>query len=677
MAGATTSPLSRIGFGVFEVDLRAGELRKNGSRVKLEGQPFQILALLLERPGQVVTREELQQKLWPADTFVDFEHSINAAVKRLRDALDDSADSPRYIETLPRRGYRFIYPINGSSTPAPPPAAWWRRPQVAGPFIAAFGLVALLLAANVGGIRGRILGPAVGPIDSVAVLPAKNLTGDPEQEFLADGVTDVLTTHLAQAKTLTVPSVTSAMYFKGQNKKLPEIAQELKVKAVVEASVQRSGGRLVVNFQLVHGPLDRHLWARKYECDPNELQTLLVQVAGDVLNALDVPRNADVRARLAAERPVNREAYEAYLRGRYHNRMGTEAGRAKAAAYYQEAIEKDSGFAPAYASLAMLHSHGGFYLSGQATAETTAKTREMALKVVELRQVPYLLSAAQTRARDLANQALELDPTLAAAHLSLGNAEAASWDWAGAEREYRLAIEMDPNFAVARDWYGQYLAYFRRFDEAIAQVEMARRLEPTNPATLTHAGIVYYEAGRLDEAMAIYRSVLELEPDYWAAHHGMGRAYIIKGEYLKSIPHFEAAIRNRGQDGPSWAQMGYAYARAGDRDGLRRILEHFKKPRTTRRGRRQEGLNWYPLQYIYLGLGEADKVIAILEDRFERHAMSIGLNSDPFFDVIRADPRLHDILRRMGVPEENIGKQPMNPVPPPAKNSAQLRAMVP
>ncbi len=277
-------------FGAFEVDLRTGSLRKSGARIKLQEQPFQILAMLLEKPGDMVTREELRQKLWPADTFVDFDNGLNTAIKKLRDTLGDSADSPRFIETLPKRGYRFIYPVNGARAPAavqvPPPVAWWRQPWATGLLVLTV-LFAALLGTNVGGLRDRITGrTGIGPIASVAVLPCKNLTGDPEQEFLADGLTDVLTTHLAQVKSLTVPSVTSSMYFKGDHKKLSEIARELKVQAMVEPSVQRSGDRLLVNFQLIHAPTDRHLWAKSYEVDPKNVQALLPGVAREILEAM-------------------------------------------------------------------------------------------------------------------------------------------------------------------------------------------------------------------------------------------------------------------------------------------------------------------------------------------------------------------------------------------------------
>ncbi|PYV31910.1 MAG: hypothetical protein DMG22_15170, partial [Acidobacteria bacterium] len=290
-------------FGAFEVDLRAGELRKSGARIRLQEQPFQILIMLLERPGDVLTREELRQKLWPADTFVDFDNGLNTAIKKLRDTLGDSADSPRFIETLPKRGYRFIYPVNGARAPAEGqalPMAWWRQPWATGLLVLTV-LFAALLGTNVGGLRDRITGrTGVGPIASVAVLPCKNLTGDPEQEFLADGLTDVLTTHLAQVKSLTVPSVTSSMYFKGEHKKLSEIARELNVQAMVEPSVQRSGrDRLLVNLQLIHVSTDRHLWAKSYEVDPKNVQALLLAVTREILEAMNAPVTLEEKSRLS------------------------------------------------------------------------------------------------------------------------------------------------------------------------------------------------------------------------------------------------------------------------------------------------------------------------------------------------------------------------------------------
>ena len=621
-------PSRVLEFGVFEVDLRAGELRKSGTRIKLQGQPFQILTMLLEKPGEVVTREELREKLWAADTFVDFDDGLNTAIKKLRDTVGDSADSPRFIETLPKRGYRFIYPVNGVhalSEVQVLPVAWWRARW----FIGSLGSVVvlgILLAANAGGLRERILGARnFGPIDSVAVLPCKNLTGDPGQEFLADGLTDVLTTQLAQVKSLTVPSVTSAMYFKGERKRLSEIARELRVQALVEPSVQRSRDRLLVNLQLIHAPTDRHLWAKSYEVDPKNVQTLLPEVAREILGAMNVQVTLDEESRFSSSRETTPEAYEAYMRGLYHLRKGTETDRFKAAELFNKAIEIDQRFAPAYAALAALHAHGGAYLAG-------AEVSDRAL------------------ARKWADKALELDPTLAGAHAALGWLDSSDWNWRGAEEHYKRAIELNPSFATAHTWYSQFLAGMGRFEEAFAQAEIAMRLGPADPDIITHAAFSYLAAGRVDDAMAYWQKVLDLDPNYWGAYTFLGRAYVQKGMYNEGIEALEKTIELRGRDGIALGTLAHAYAKAGRRDEAQKLVRELEE-----RARKRGAPGGYGLIVAYAGLGDGEKLFALLEKSFERHAAVIFLlKSEPLFEPYDFDPRYRDLLIRIGLPPESL-----------------------
>src|SRR5258706_2093747 len=620
-------------FGAFEVDLRTGSLRKSGARIKLQEQPFQILAMLLERPSDMVTREELRQKLWPADTFVDFDNGLNTAIKKLRDTLGDSADSPRFIETLPKRGYRFISPVKGARAPAEVQAlrmAWWRQPWAAG-LLGFTALLAAALAANVGSLRDRITGrTGVGPIASVAVLPCKNLTGDPEQEFLADGLTDVLTTHLAQVKSLTVPSVTSSMYFKGEHKKLSEIARELRVQAMVEPSVQRSRDRLLVNFQLIHAPTYSHMWAKSYEVDTKNVQALLPAVAREILEAMNAQVTLEEKSRLSSSRETTPEANEAYLRGRYQFRKGTDADRAKAHEYFEKAIEKDPNFALAYASLAVLRAHGGFFRAGTGPLEAHTQTREWAQK------------------------ALKLDDTLAEAHAALAWIEMADWNWTGAEQEFRRAIELNPNLPVARTWYAQFLSNMRRFEESLAQAEFARRLYPVSPDTSVHSAESYLNAGRVDEAIEFYRKVLELEPNYFVAHHSLARAYIEKGMYQQAIEELEKAMALGGRDSLSLGVLAHAYGKAGQRqEALKLVSELLQRPN------REHVPPLRPLTIAYSGLGDKDKAFACLETAYERRSGALWeLNSQPLYAPLRSDPRFQDLARRIGLPESST--------PPPA-----------
>ncbi len=341
MGESTHSP-RMVGFGVYEVDLQAGELRKQGSKIKLQEQPFQVLALLLEHPSDMVTREEIQKKLWPADTFVDFEHSLNAAVKRLREALGDSADNPRFVETLPRRGYRFIYPVEGR--PAPPispslPAPAGGKPvwRLAAAGFAVVALLAVLVGLNVGGWQERLLGGAApGQITSLAVLPLENMMGDAEQDYFVEGMHEALIAHLAKIGALKVISRTSVMQYKEARKPVPEIARELGVDGVIEGSVLRAGSRVRITAQLIRGATDEHLWTQSYERDLRDILALQSEVARAIAREIKIAVTPEEETRLAGARASNPGAYEAYLKGRYQK--STAKGTKLAIEYFQQAL---------------------------------------------------------------------------------------------------------------------------------------------------------------------------------------------------------------------------------------------------------------------------------------------------------------------------------------------------
>ncbi len=343
-----------IRFGIFEVDLQAGELRKQGLKVKLQEQPFQILAMLLERPGEVVTRDDIQKRLWPADTFVDFGRGLNRATNRLRESLGDQADSPRFIETLPRRGYRFIAPVEAtradSCASSPEPSALckrWLSPSVS----ALFALTLLSFAFNIGGMRDRLLLTRIQPrIKSLAVLPLESLSGDPAQEYFANGMTDELITEIARIGSLRVISRTSSMQYKGSRKSLPAIAKELGVDAIAEGTMVRSRDQVRITARLIEARSDRHLWSEEYERNVVDVLTLegdAQAIAGQIRIKLTVQQ----RASLTRARPINPQALEAYLKGYFFLNKGTER-LDKSIAYFTQSTKLDPGYGPAYAGLA-------------------------------------------------------------------------------------------------------------------------------------------------------------------------------------------------------------------------------------------------------------------------------------------------------------------------------------
>jgi len=590
-----------VRFGVFEIHLASGELRKRGIKVKLHDQPLRVLTLLLERPGQVVTRDKLKEKLWATDTVVDFDHGLNSAINKVREALGDSADSPRFIETVPRHGYRFIYPV--ATVP-----------------------VGTLDA-------GFLSRPSAGEGTSIAVLPLRNLSGDPGQDYFADGMTEALITELGKLSGLRLLSYQSVLGYRQTAKSLPQIARELNVEVVLEGSVLRAENRIRITANLVQAVPERHLWAESYEFDQRDVLAVQGAAARDVAAQILVKVTPQEKERLVTPKPVDPEAHEAYLLGRAHlYKAGTPTSWMRAKEYFDKAIEKDPTYGPAYASLAELYIWTGG--AGSLTSNPTVGA-----------------SDSHRQARRWAEKALALDDTLADAHNALALAKQAEWDWSAAERGYRRAIELNRSYAVARVSYAIHLYAMQRFEEAVDQAKHAQQLDPVSPFINTWAGAAYFLAGRTDEAMASLRRTLELEPGYSDASIILARSYVTLGQYHEAIAELDKAM-TFGARGPFvLAAQAHAYARA------RRPHEALKLVDELKQCKAKLGITpTFAFIWAYAGLDDKEQAFAWLETAYEeRRQRMVWLNVDAFLDPLRSDPRFHDLVRRVGLPSARLG----------------------
>jgi TolB-like protein/DNA-binding winged helix-turn-helix (wHTH) protein/Tfp pilus assembly protein PilF len=631
-----------VQFGIFEVDLRAGELHRNGSKVKLQEQPFQVLDLLLQHPGEVVTREELQRKLWPADTFVDFDHGLNAAVRRLRDALGDSAENPRFVETVARRGYRFLPPVKGevaSIAPALPSASrpkWWRilaavlvPSESQARSIASFrdrrlwlfvaGAVCLVGIAFWGWWRSqnRRPVPVVWTVRSLAVLPLKNLSGDPLQEYLADGMTEELIGRLSMIHGLRVISRTSAMHFKNTQLSMPEIAKALGVDAIVEGSVMREGGRIRVHAKLIRGASDEHFWSETYDRELGDALPLQGELAQAIAGRVEVTVTGVERTRLVAARKVSPEVYESFLKGQSESYSGV--GVERAIDYFEEAIKKDRTFAPAYVGLAA--AYGALGTPGIGVAPPGEV-------------LPKALSAAR--------KALELDPALPDAHALLGSVYQAQWKWSDAEREYKLALELNPNSARAQVAFAEWLLSQGHTEEAQAWSRRAREVNPFGDNG--SIGWILFHSRQYDEAIRELRSAVALHPDDASTYWFLGFALIANGEPDKAIPVLEKGLALSNRSPGVIGVLIRAYAHAGRRTKALHLLNELKR-------RQQTG--YVPAAAFvnaYLGLGDNEQAIAWLERAYQEESMILQfLKVHPFFDPLRGHPRFADLVRRVGL----------------------------
>jgi TolB-like protein/DNA-binding winged helix-turn-helix (wHTH) protein len=660
-------------FGPFDADFRSGELRKHGVRLKLQDQPFQVLALLLEHPGDVVTREELRQRLWPADTFVDFDTGLNSAVKKLRDVLADSANEPRYIETIPRRGYRFIAPLVAPNPAILPssvpelghhPAHETGSSQPAGSVVTSaesffftrlrllFGAAALLLLLFAGFLvyRNTDAGGRKRPaIKSLAVLPFKNLSGDTSQDYLADGMTEALIGTLSRIHNLRVTSRTSVMRFKDTHLSAPEIARTLQVDAVVEGSVIRDGSRIRVHAQLIRAATDEHFWSEAYDRQLRDVLSLQSDVAQSIARKVEVTITGEEHARLSVARTVDPEAYEAYLKGRYYWNKRTVDSMAKAALYFEEAVSKDPGYGAAYSGLADCNS-GLAWHGFMSPAEV----------------LPKAYAAAQ--------KAVEIDPQSAEAHASLALVLDHQWDWLRAELEFKRALALNPQYANAHHWYGDYLSIQGRHDEALVEAERALELDPLNLMIGTWVGLRYYLSRRYDGAIAQSQNTVDLDPNFAAAHLVLGESYVQQGKHKEGLNELQKAVALSGDSPLYMAQVGVSLGLAGEKKEALRVIRALQDISAKRY------VSPYGVAQIYASLNDKEQTYKWLETAYRDRAVWMSyLTVDPVFDSIRSEGRFYNLLQRVGLPRVGniMGTAaapalPPSPVFPSATKSRQI-----
>jgi TolB-like protein/DNA-binding winged helix-turn-helix (wHTH) protein/Flp pilus assembly protein TadD len=621
-----------VRFADFDFDMRTGELRRNRTSLKLQPQPAKVLALLVSRPGEIVTRRDLAQQVWGSETFVDFEQGLNFAIRQIRSALEDDAEHPRFLETLPKRGYRFTASVSGAApsqieipapslAPLPPRRRLLLRYGLAFMTIASIALT-LAIALDWSHLRQRLSSRATSAprIESLAVLPLHNLSHDPEQEYFSDGMTDELITDLAKFGGLRVTSHTSVEQYKDTKRPLAEIARELGVDAVVEGTVTRSGDRVRITAQLIDGRSDRHLWAESYERDLRDVLALQNEVSGDIAKEIQIKVTNPEKSPLASARPVSPEAHEAYLKGRYFWNKRSEEGVRKGIDYFEQATRIDPNYAAAYAGLAESY----IVLNGH-------------------RFLPPTQAFPKVHAAAL--KALELDERLAEAHTSLGSYQwEYEWDKSGAEKEFRRAIELNPSYATAHAWYAEELAALGRGDQALAEIKRAREVDPLSLPISVVAGWILYVERDNNQAIDQFQRTLEMDSNFAIAHLYLGRAYVQKGNLEQAIVEAQTATRLSGSHPFYMAWLGYAYARAGNRNEALRILRQLK----VISGKKYVAS--HDVAAIYVGLGEKSKAIAWLNKGYDEHSYTVlQLGVEPEFDSLRSDPRFQDLVQRVGL----------------------------
>jgi len=626
---------STIRFARFAVDLRAGELRKEDRRIRLQEQPFQVLALLLERQGDAVSREELRQKLWPTDTFVDFDHGLNSAVARLRGALNDSADSPKYIETVGRRGYRFIGKVDQQSGPLTavseaselvsvgvnrPPARARRKLLLA---FAGMGAAAVVITSGIYvasiGTRSR---PLSKSIHSIAVLPFEMTAANPETELLADGITESTIDHLSKLSDLKVISLRSVLRYQGRRAEPKQIGQDLGVQSVMIGKIDFRGARMVVLAELIDTSDGTHIWGEQYDRKVSDVLSVQENIAREIANKLEVRLSTQQAKMLTKRYTQNVEAWQTYLLARYYWNQRSPENLRRSVTYFQQSLDQDPSNALAYAGLA--DSYFVLAVSGNMSPPE-----------------------AIAKARVAAQKALQLDDSLAEAHTSIAQITAThDHDWKTAEREYKRALELRPSYSTGHHYYATFLMSMGRHAEALQEMEQAQKLDPLSPIIATFIGRAYYFAGRNQDSIDQYMKILASDPNFLVA-----RTYLILseeqagdiGEALLQAQTFASQI---GVGDSRIRELRLAWQADGERGYWKGMLRQRLSHPSGSGGR--SSTSDLELAAIYTRLGDKEHAFPLLERAFEEHDLYIlNLKVDPQWRKLHGDARYDDLLRRL------------------------------
>jgi TolB-like protein/DNA-binding winged helix-turn-helix (wHTH) protein/Tfp pilus assembly protein PilF len=644
-------------FGPFRLDPAERLLLREGEPVALTPKCFDLLVMLVENSGHLLEKQELLDRIWPGQ-FVE-EANLSFNISSLRKALGQVQSGDRFIETVPKKGFRFVADVEKrrrdevgieptveigkaevtalEHEELQVPSSEARTIDAVTPKVVkggrgfSLGRVSLLILASVVlailiyalFTRGRHSSPQPR-IASIVVLPLQNLSDNANEEYFADGMTDALIGDLAKIGELRVISRTSSMHYKGTKKSLPEIAAELKVDAVVEGTIQRSGERVRIRAQLIHAATDEHLWVQTYERDLRDVLELQSEIAQAIARQVQIKLSPAEQARLTPRRPVHPRALDAYLQGRYlfWNKRTVE-NLQKSIEYFQSAIREDSNYALAYAGLADCYAAlGNVQFSGLPPMEARARAEEAAVK------------------------ALELDSSLAEAHSALGTVKHFSWNWAAAEQEFKRAIELNPSYANAHNSYASFLMSQGRIDESLAASSRARELDPLSLSISVQRGFLLENARRYDEAIEQLNRVVALDQNHYQAHWMLGHTYAVNGQFDQAIGAAEKAVALSERAPGALGMLGMIYGLAGRKADAVRILNELLELNQRRY------VTPAALAYVYIGLSDEDQAFVWLEKAYQERSNFLAyLKVVPVADPLRSDPRFADLVRRVGLPQ--------------------------